>query len=849
MNIKETNNIPSSMRKVSHMYKDWFLDYASYVILERAVPKIDDGLKPVQRRILHSMRKIHDKRYHKVANIIGHTMQYHPHGDQAIGDALVAMGQKDLLIDTQGNWGDTRTGDKAAAPRYIEARLTDFALEIVFNKNITKYQPSYDGRNNEPISLPVKFPLVLAQGAEGIAVGLSTKILPHNFNDLIRCSIAVLKDKPFTIYPDFQNGGLIDVSNYNNGRKGGKIRIRCNINIVNKETLSIKDLPYGTTTSSLIDSIIKANNSGKIKIKNIEDNTSENVDILIHLIKGVSPNVTIDALYAFTNCEVSLSPNCCIINENKPEFISVNQLLRLSTINTKSLLRQELEYNLFELQEKLHYLTLESIFIEHKIYRKIEDCDTWESIIHTIDKALHKFKKQLIRDYNEEDLKGLTEIKIRKITKFDKSKQLDIIKKINNDIEEIQNNLENLTDFSIRYFEFLKKTFGKKFVRHTEVVTFDSISARRVIVANKKLYVNKSDGFIGMNLKNSEYVSKCSEIDNVIVFLSDGTYMITNIEDKKFIGENIIYVSIWKKNDAHMIYNLIYKDLSSNISYVKRFSVTSIVKDKKYNVSKGEAKILYFTANPNSESEVVSIHLHYKAKVKNKNFNYDFSDINIKGRHSKGNIVTKYNVRKIEQKSIGESTLGGRELYVDENIGKLNVEKRGRYLGLFNSEDKIIVLYKDGSYEITNFDLSNRYKMSDISILEKYNKEKIYSAVHQDGKSKKIYIKRFNVNTNTLSRRYNFISENRGSKLLALSNLSNLNISYNYRINNGEKRSKNIYVNDYIDVKGYTAQGRILDNKKRMSSFVFVNMSLNDDHGIDERDNNSKHENDELTLF
>ena len=467
------------------MYKDWFLDYASYVILERAVPKIDDGLKPVQRRILHSMRKIHDKRYHKVANIIGHTMQYHPHGDQAIGDALVAMGQKDLLIDTQGNWGDTRTGDKAAAPRYIEARLTDFALEIVFNKNITKYQPSYDGRNNEPISLPVKFPLVLAQGAEGIAVGLSTKILPHNFNDLIRCSIAVLKDKPFTIYPDFQNGGLIDVSNYNNGRKGGKIRIRCNINIVNKETLSIKDLPYGTTTSSLIDSIIKANNSGKIKIKNIEDNTSENVDILIHLIKGVSPNVTIDALYAFTNCEVSLSPNCCIINENKPEFISVNQLLRLSTINTKSLLRQELEYNLFELQEKLHYLTLESIFIEHKIYRKIEDCDTWESIIHTIDKALHKFKKQLIRDYNEEDLKGLTEIKIRKITKFDKSKQLDIIKKINNDIEEIQNNLENLTDFSIRYFEFLKKTFGKKFVRHTEVVTFDSISARRVIVANK----------------------------------------------------------------------------------------------------------------------------------------------------------------------------------------------------------------------------------------------------------------------------------------------------------------------------------------------------------------------------
>jgi len=849
MKNKDNNSISSSMRKVSHMYEDWFLDYASYVILERAVPKIDDGLKPVQRRILHSMRRIHDKRFHKVANIIGHTMQFHPHGDQAIGDALVAMGQKDLLIDTQGNWGDTRTGDKAAAPRYIEARLTDFALEIVFNKNITKYQPSYDGRNNEPISLPVKFPLVLAQGAEGIAVGLSTKILPHNFNDLIKCSISVLKDKTFTIYPDFQNGGLIDVSNYNNGKKGGKIRIRCNIDIIDKETLRIKDLPYGTTTSSLIDSIVKANNSGKIKIKNIEDNTSENVDILIHLIKGVSPNVTIDALYAFTNCEISISPNCCIINENKPEFISVNELLRLSAFNTKNILKEELEYNLFELQEKLHYLTLESIFIENKIYRKIENCITWESIINTIDNALNKYKKQLIRKYNEEDIKGLTEIKIRKITKYDKNKQSDIIKKINNNIEEVENNLNNINDYAIRYFEHLKKTFGKGFIRKTEVVTFDSISARRVIVANKKLYVNRVQGFIGMNLKNSEYISKCSEIDNVIVFLSNGTYMITNVEDKKYIGENIIYVNIWKKNDSHMIYNLIYKDLASNISYVKRFSVTSVIKDRKYNISKKEGKILYFTANPNSESEVVSIYLHYKAKAKNKIFNYDFSMINIKGRQSKGNIVTKHNVRKIEQKSIGESTLGGRELFVDENIGKLNVEKRGIYLGLFNSEDKIIVLYKDGSYEMTTFDLSNRYKMSDISILEKYNKDKIYTAIHQDGKSKKMYIKRFNINTNTLSRRYTFISENRGSKLLLLSNFYSLMISYNYRINNGEKRSKNIIVNDYIDIKGYTAQGRILDNKKRMSGFKFKDITLDNNIDIVKNSNDDNHNNDDLTLF
>ena len=853
----ENKKLDSSIRKISDMYQDWFLDYASYVILERAVPNMDDGLKPVQRRILHSMKNIHDSRYHKVANIIGHTMQYHPHGDQAIGDALVALGQKNLLIDPQGNWGDVRTGDKAAAPRYIEARLTPFALEILFNKNITEFQKSYDGRNDEPKFLPVKFPLVLAQGAEGIAVGLSTKILPHNFKDLVKASISVLKDKSFTIYPDFQTAGMIDVSNYNNGKKGGKVRVRSNIEILDKETLIIKDLSYGVTTSSLIDSIVKANNANKIKIKNIEDNTAESVEIIIHLIKGVSPTVTIDALYAFTNCEVSISPNCCIIIDNKPEFISVNKLLRLSTFKTKDILKQELNYNLSLLEDKLHYLTLESIFIENKIYRKIEDCETWDSILETIDLNLKPFKKLFIREYSIEDIEKLVEIKIKKITKYDKKKHLTAIDKIKNDIDEIKNNILNLNDYSIRYFEHLLKTYGDNHDRKTQVETFDSISARRVIVANKKLYVNRDEGFIGFALKNSEFVSKCSEIDNVIIFLKNGSYLITKVEDKKYVGENILHVGLWKKNDIHMIYNLAYKDLVLGTSYVKRFSVTKIVKDKIYQISKNKSKIIYLTANPNSESEIVDIFLHHKSKAKKKNFNYDFSDLSIKNRNSKGNILSKHNIRKIERKSLGESTLGGREIYIDENIGKLNNENRGQFLGSFNSEDKIIVFYKDGSYEMTSFDLSNRYKMSDIYLMEKFSSENVYSSIHQDGKTKKIYIKRFKVETNSLMKRYSFITENRGSKLLAFSSFKSLDIEYNYRVSNGTKRTKRLNVNKFIDVKGYKALGKILDNKKRMSAYNFI--KLDDvDHLNEIPDNikkedviklNSDNDDKELTLF
>ena len=845
------------VKYLDHFYEDWFLDYASYVILERAVPNMDDGLKPVQRRILHSMKNIHDSRYHKVANIIGHTMQYHPHGDQAIGDALVALGQKNLLIDPQGNWGDVRTGDKAAAPRYIEARLTPFALEILFNKNITEFQKSYDGRNDEPKFLPVKFPLVLAQGAEGIAVGLSTKILPHNFNDLVKASISVLKDKSFTIYPDFQTAGMIDVSNYNNGKKGGKVRVRSNIEILDKETLIIKDLSYGVTTSSLIDSIVKANNANKIKIKNIEDNTAESVEIIIHLIKGVSPTVTIDALYAFTNCEVSISPNCCIIIDNKPEFISVNKLLRLSTFKTKDILKQELNYNLSLLEDKLHYLTLESIFIENKIYRKIEDCETWDSILETIDLNLKPFEKLFVREYSIEDIEKLVEIKIKKITKYDKKKHLTAIDKIKNDIDEIKNNILNLNDYTIRYFEHLLKTYGDNHDRKTQVETFDSISARRVIVANKKLYVNRDEGFIGFALKNSEFVSKCSEIDNVIIFLKNGSYLITKVEDKKYVGENILHVGLWKKNDIHMIYNLAYKDLVLGTSYVKRFSVTKIVKDKIYQISKNKSKIIYLTANPNSESEIVDIFLHHKSKAKKKNFNYDFSDLSIKNRNSKGNILSKHNIRKIERKSLGESTLGGREIYIDENIGKLNNENRGQFLGSFNSEDKIIVFYKDGAYEMTSFDLSNRYKMSDIYLMEKFSSKNVYSSIHQDGKTKKIYIKRFKVETNSLMKRYSFITENRGSKLLAFSSFKSLDVEYNYRVSNGTKRTKRLNVNKFIDVKGYKALGKILDNKKRMSAYNFI--KLDDvDHLNEIPDNikkedviklNSDNDDKELTLF
>jgi len=842
MNIK-TNQI----RSISNMYKDWFLDYASYVILERAIPSIDDGLKPVQRRILHSMKDMHDNRFHKVANIIGNTMKYHPHGDAAIADALVGLGQKNLLITTQGNWGDTRTGDKAAAPRYIEAKLSDFALDIAFNKNTTIYQNSYDGRNKEPINLPVKFPLVLAQGVEGIAVGLSTKILPHNFNELIKASIATIKEKPFKLFPDFENGGLIDVKQYNDGKKGGRVRIRSKIEILDKYTLKISSIPYLVTTSSLIDSVVKANNLGKIKIKNIEDSTAQDVEIIIHLVKGVSPNVTIDALYAFTNCEVSISPNCCIVIENKPHFISVSELLKISTNNTVKLLKSELEYNLYTLENKWHYLNLEKIFIENKIYRKIEDCDTWDLIIHTISNEMNKYKAFFTKSITSEDILKLTEIKIKKISKYNFNKQNETIINIEKEISLIKTNIENIKDYTVKYFENLLEKYGEDKKRKSLIEQFDSISARRVVVANQKLFVNRKEGFIGTILKKDEFISKCSNIDNVIVFLEDGRYIITKVESKKFIGNNILYVSVWKKNEKHNIYNVIYKDGLSKISYAKRFSVTSIVRERFYDLtqSKEGSKILYLTSNKNSESEIVNLFLNNRSKAKNKNIEYDFANLSIKNRTSKGNILTKYPVRKITQKSSGESTLGGVDIWLDENIGRLNSENIGLFLGSFNSDDKIITFYNDGTYNLTTFDFSNRYTMSEVKHIEKFQKKSIFSLLHYEGKAKKYYLKRFSIETSTIDKKFSLISESRGSKFVLISNNSSILLSFNFRSANGDKKEQIIDVDKFVSVKGWKALGNQIKPKKRMSGFKYI---VNDVEGLNEQevkiDNNN-----ELTLF
>ena len=841
------SNNNTENRNISNMYEDWFLEYASYVILERAVPKIEDGLKPVQRRILHSMKEMHDSRYHKVANIIGNTMQYHPHGDAAIGDALVNLGQKDLLIDTQGNWGDIRTGDRSAAPRYIEARLSEFSIEVAFNKPITKTQPSYDGRKNEPISLPMKFPLLLAQGAEGIAVGLSTKILPHNFNELLNACIQILEDKPFKIYPDFQTGGLIDVSQYNKGKRGGRVRIRSHIDIIDKHTLKISSIPYSTTTTNLIDSIVKANNSGKLKIKSIEDNTAEEIEIIVNLVKGVSPNITIDALYSFTNCEVSVSPNCCVINDNKPEFITVNQLLRISTENTLKFLKLELDYKLSVLKEKLHMLCLEKVFIENKIYRDIEECHTWNLIIDTIMLKLKPFVNNFEKEITNEDVVKLTELKIKKITKYDKLKQKNNIRNIEDEIGELNNDIKHIVEYTIRYYEHLLSKYGIDKSRKTIISEFDSISVKSVAIANKKLFVNKKEGFIGTKLTKDDFVNKCSSVDDIVVFLDDGRYMVTKISDKKYIGKNINHIAIWKKNDKHMIYNLVYKDGKTKNSYVKRFSISSLIRDRFYNVTQGNegSKILYFTANPNSESETINIYLNSKSKVKNKTFEYDFKNLAIKNKLSKGNILTKYIVRRIIRKAIGESTLGGRKLWVDENIGKINLENRGIYLGSFNSQNKIIVFYKEGDYEVVECDLSKRFKMSEIFIVEKFNPNIVYSLLYKDGKSKQYYIKRFKIETLMIDKRFNLISDSRGSKCKLVTNYKHLSINYSYKLKNNEKTSKELNVNNFIDIKGYKALGKRLDNKFHMSGFKFKEILSIDN--ID--DNINKDVKRELTLF
>ncbi len=795
---------------VSGMYENWFLDYASYVILERAVPAIQDGLKPVQRRILHAMKEMDDGRYNKVANIIGSTMQYHPHGDASISDAIVNVGQKDLLIDMQGNWGDSRTGDGAAAPRYIEARLSKFALEILYNPQTTKWQLSYDGRKKEPITFPVKFPLLLAQGVEGIAVGLSTKLLPHNFCELIKASIRHLQGKSFQVFPDFMTGGKIDVSDYNDGHRGGKVRVRAKIEEVDNKTLKILEIPYSTTTTGLIDSIIKANDKGKIKIKKVVDNTAKDIEILVSLTPGQSPDITIDALYAFTDCEVSISPNACIIVDDKPKFSNVTEILKHNTDQTVDLLRQELEIKKNELLEKILFSSLEKIFIENRIYRDIEECETWEAVLETIDKGLDPYKPQFYREIVQEDIIRLTEIKIKRISRFDSFKADELMKRLEEELKETEHNLANIIDYSIRYYERLLEKYGKDRERKTEITSFESIKAAVVAANNAKLYVNREEGFIGYGLKKDEFVSDCSDIDDIIVFRKDGKCIVSRIQDKVFVGKNIIHVGVFKKNDERMVYNLIYLDGKTGRSMIKRFNVLSITRDKEYDLTKGDkkSKVLYFTANQNGEAEVVSVFLTAASSARKKNFDFDFADIDIKGRSAGGNILSRYPVRKVVFKSAGVSTLGGVDIWYDENIGRLNRDGRGELLGNFMPEDTIIVFYNDGNYEITSFELTNRYEYKTINSLFKHgDAEKSYSAVYYDGDSKLSYVKRFKIETSSNDKKFKFISEAKSSKLLFASDSEQLEAEVTYKEKGNKHEKVLVDIHSLIDVKGWKANG------------------------------------------
>lgn len=802
-------DLEDGQRALKGMYEDWFLDYASYVILERAVPHINDGLKPVQRRFLHAMKEMDDGRYNKVANIIGSTMQYHPHGDAAIGGAIINMGQKDLLIDCQGNWGDVRTGDGAAAPRYIEARLNKFALTIAFNKQTTLWQKSYDGRKNEPTTLPLKFPLLLAHGVEGIAVGLSTKIMPHNFIDLIKGSIKILEGKKATIYPDFQTGGQVDVSDYQDGRRGGRIKIRATIIEKSKNTIAIKDVPYGVTTGSLIDSILKANDKGKIKIKKVVDNTAKDVEVEIQLPNNISTDKTIDALYAFTNCEVSISPNACVIVDEKPVFIGVSEILRINTENTVSLLKKELEIKRNELEEKWHFSSLEKIFIEEKIYRDIEEAETWEAVIEAIDIGLKPHVKSLKRIVTEEDIVRLTEIKIKRISKFDTFKADELLKGIEDELSNVNHHLENLVDFAINYYSDLLKKFGKGKERRTEIRNFEEINTKVVAVANEKLYANKSEGFVGTGIKKEEYICDCSDIDDIIVFRKDGTYSISKVSTKAFFGKNIIHIAVFRKNDDRLTYNAVYTDGKTKKTFAKRFNVTSITRDKEYNVTKGNtgSKMLYFSANPNGEAELVNVYLHAAAKARNKLFDYDFSELAIKGRTSQGNIVSKHPVRKVDLKEKGVSTIGGRDIWYEQNIGRLNIHSRGNYLGSFQTEDQILVIYNNGDYELTNHELTNHYANKEIALIEKFNPKHVLSILHYDGNNKNYYVKRFIIETTTQGKRFSFITEGRGSKMILASTQDIPSIELTTKLNSGDKKTETVNLEEFIDIKGWKSIG------------------------------------------
>jgi topoisomerase IV subunit A len=805
---------------VSGMYENWFLDYASYVILERAVPAVEDGLKPVQRRILHAMREMDDGRYNKVANIIGQTMQYHPHGDASIGEAMVNLGQKDLLIDPQGNWGDVRTGDGAAAPRYIEARLSKFALEVAFNPETTEWQASYDGRKKEPVTLPMKFPLLLAQGVEGIAVGLSTRILPHNFCELIRASIDLLNGKPVEIYPDFPTGGLIDVGTYNQGRKGAKVRVRARIEEVDSKTLAIRDIPFSTTTGSLIESIIKANDAGKIKIKKVVDNTAKDVELLVSLVPGTSPDITISALYAFTDCEVSISPNACIIIDNKPHFVGVDEMLRVSTDNTVRLLNQELLNKRHDLQEKLLYSSLEKIFIENRIYRDIEECTTWEEVIATIDRGIGPFKPQFYRTITQDDIVSLTEIKIKRISRYDAFKADELMRKLADELAQVDHDLAHLTEFAIKYFKNLLQKYGKGRERKTEIRVFDVIAATKVAANNQKLFVNKKEGFIGYNLKkdeNVEFLADCSDLDDIVVFLRNGSFKVVKIAEKVFVGKDIIHAEVFYKDDERRVYNLAYLDGETGTAYVKRFQVGGITRDKDYDLTRGTSgsKVLYFTSNPNGESETIVVQLTPGCKAKQKVFDFDFAQVGIKGRAAQGNILTRYPIKSVKFKFKGASTLGGIEIYYDPIVGRLNTDKRGNFLGSFHGAEYLLVLYRDGSYELTNYDLANRYEPKDMLELVKLTPETVISAVYFDGEHSNYYVKRFRVETTTSGKKFNYLTEHPKSRLVVATTEQQALVKVGFSREGSKTVETSVLDLDVlVDVKGWRALGNKLSQHK-----------------------------------
>lgn len=812
---KLTGNVSLSRHKLTGMYMDWFLDYASYVILERAVPHLEDGLKPVQRRLLHTMKKMDDGRYNKVANIIGSTMQYHPHGDASIGDALVQLGQKDLLVDTQGNWGNILTGDGAAAPRYIEARLTKFALDVVFNPKTTEWMLSYDGRNQEPVTLPVKFPLLLAQGVEGIAVGLASKILPHNFNELLDASIAHLKEQPFELYPDFPTGGMIDVTRYNDGLRGGAVKVRAKINKLDKKTLVITEIPFGKTTSSLIDSIIKANEKNKIKVKKVDDNTAANVEIVVHLANDVSADKTIDALYAFTDCEVSISPNACIINEDKPHFIGVSEILRCSVEYTKALLKQELEIRLDELAEEWHMSSLERIFIENKLYQLIEGKTTREAAYDAVDEGLEPFKKGLRREVTRDDVVKLTELRFIRISRYDSSKADELIKGIEEEMKQVNHHLAHLVDYTVAHYERIKSKHGKGRERKTEIRCFDTIEAAKVVVNNAKLYVNRAEGFfgIGNSMKKDEYVCDCSDIDEVIVFNKEGKYIITKVSEKAFFSKNIYWIGVFKKGDSRTIYNVVYRDGKNGPIYMKRCAITSITRDREYDMTKGTPKseILYMSVNPNGEAEVLKVYFKPRPRLKKLIASLDFSELAIKGRASQGNLFSRYGIHKIVLKEKGTSTLGGQNIWFDEDVRRLNADGRGILLGEFAGEDKLIVFTNGGTYYTTGFELTQHFP-EDTMFVKKYDPDKVYSVTYYDAEQKYFYVKRFQAEVNDKPQL--FIDENPGSYMVGITGTKHPLLVVTYGGDQAGRPAETIDVGEFIGVKSHRAKG------KRVTTFT-----------------------------